>query len=52
MCYKDEEQQTLDLVQVKTTDIRASKAFQGGVSVDQIMQACVWKARNSFTNFS
>ena len=29
----------------------ASKAFYGGVSVDQIMQACHWKAKNTFTNF-
>ena len=29
----------------------ASKAFYGGVSVDQIMQACHWKAHNAFTNF-
>ena len=29
----------------------ASKAFYSGVSVDQIMQACHWKARNTFTNF-
>ena len=28
-----------------------SKAFYGGVSVDQIMQACHWKAHNIFTNF-
>ena len=47
-------QQALDLVQVKAHDIRAfavSKAFYGGVSVDQIMQACHWKAHNTFTNF-
>ena len=30
---------------------RASKAFYAGVSVDQIMQACHWKAHNTFTNF-
>ena len=38
----------------KAHDIRAfaaSKAFYGGVSVDQIMQACRWKAHNTFTNF-
>ena len=29
----------------------ASKAFYGGVSVDQIMQPCHWKAQNTFTNF-
>ena len=28
-----------------------SKAFYSGVSVDQIMHACHWKARNTFTNF-
>ena len=44
----------MDLVQVKAHDIRAfaaSKVFCGGVSVDQIMQACHWKAHNTFTNF-
>ena len=54
LCYKQADQQALDLVQVKAQDIRAfaaSKAFYGGVSVDQIMQACHWKAHNTFTNF-
>ena len=54
LCYKQADQQALDLVQVKAHDIRAfaaSKAFYGGVSVDQIMQACHWKALNTFTNF-
>ena len=44
----------MDLVQVKAHDIRvfaASKAFYGGVSVAQIMQACHWKGHNTFTNF-
>ena len=27
----------------------ASKAFYGGVSLDQIMLACHWKAHNTFT---
>ena len=52
--YKQADQQALDLVQVKAHDIRpfaAPKAFYGGVSVDQIMQACHWKAHNTFTNF-
>ena len=49
-CYKQADQ-ALDLVQVKAHDIRASKALYGGVSVDQIMQACHWKARSTFTNF-
>ena len=30
---------------------RPLKAFYGGVSVDQIIQACHWKAHNTFTNF-
>ena len=54
LCYKQADQQALDSVQVKAHDIRAfaaSKAFYGGVSVDQIMQACRWKAHNTFTNF-
>ena len=41
MCYKQVDQQALDLVQVKAHDIRAfvaSKAFYTGVSVDQMMQ--------------
>ena len=49
LCYKQADQQALDLVQVKAHDIRAFAA--GGVSVDQIMQACHWKAHNTFTNF-
>ena len=52
--YKQADQQALDLVHVKVHDIRAfaaSKAFYHGVSVDQIMQACHWKAHNTFTNF-
>ena len=54
LCYKQADQQALDLVQVKAHDIRAfaaSKVFNGGVSVDQIMQACHWTAHNTFTNF-
>ena len=54
LCYKQADQQALDLVQVKAHDIRAfaaSKAFYDGVLVDHIMQACHWKAHNTFTNF-
>ena len=54
LCYKQADQQALDLFQVKVHDIRAfaaSEAFYGGVSLDQIMQTCHWKARNTFTNF-
>ena len=41
--YKQANQQSLDLIEVRTHDIRAfavSEAFYSGVSVDQIMQAC------------
>ena len=54
LCYKQADQQALDLVQVKAHDIRAfaaSKAFYVGISVDQIMQGCHWEAHNTFTNF-
>ena len=54
LCSLQVDQQGLDLVQVKVHDIRAfatSKAFYGGVSVNQIMQACHWKAHNTFTIF-
>ena len=51
LCYQllDEEAQTIH--QVRAHDVRAfaaSKAFQGGVSLDQILSACHWKA---FTQF-
>ena len=44
LCYKQADQQALD--------IRASKAFYGGVSVDQILQACHLKAHNTVTIFT
>ena len=40
--------------QVRAHDVRtfaASKAFQGGVSLDKILSACHWKAHNTFTQF-
>ena len=54
LCYQlsDEEAQTIH--QVRAHDVRAfapSKAFQGGVSLDQILSACHWKAHNTFTQF-
>ena len=54
LCCKQADQQALNLVQVKAHDIRAfaaSNVFYAGVSVHQIMQACHWKAHNTFTNF-
>ena len=44
----------MDLVGVKAHDVRAfaaSKAFYGGISMDQIMQACHWKSHNTFSRF-
>ena len=44
----------MDLIGVKAHDVRdfvASKAFYGGISIDQIMQACHWKSHNTFTKF-
>ena len=44
----------LTLHQVKAHDVRAfaaSKAFQSGVSLEQILSACHWKSHNTFTQF-
>ena len=54
LCYQlsDEEAQTIH--QVRAHDVRAfagSKAFQGGVSLDEILSTCHWKAHNTFTQF-
>ena len=54
LCFKQGDQQALDLVQVKAHDIRAftaSKALYGGVLVDQIMQACHWKVHTHLQLF-
>ena len=48
----DHESHTLH--QVKAHDVRAfaaSKAFQSGVSLEQILSACHWKSHNTFTQF-
>ena len=53
LCYELSEQ-ALTLHQVKAHDVRAfaaSKAFQLGVSLDQILSACHWKSHNTFTQF-
>ena len=53
-CYTKVDNADMDLIGVKTHDVRAfaaSKAFYGGISMDQIMQACHWKSRNTFTKF-
>ena len=54
LCYELSDQEALTLHQVKAHDVRAvaaSKAFQGGISLDQIMSACHWKSHNTFTQF-
>ena len=54
LCYELSDQETLTLHQVKAHDVRAfaaSKAFQPGVSLEQILSACHWKSHNTFTQF-
>ena len=54
LCYELSDQEALTLHQVKTHDVRAfaaSKAFQSGVSLEQILSACHWKSHNTFTQF-
>ena len=52
--YEMSDQEALTLHQVKAHDVRAfaaSKAFQGGISLEQILAACHWKSHNTFTQF-
>ena len=54
LCYELSDQQAHTLHQVKAHDVRAfaaSKAFQSGVSLEQILVACHWKSHNTFTQF-
>ena len=54
LCYELSDQEALTLHQVKAHDVRAfaaSKAFQLGVSLEQILLACHWKSQNTFTQF-
>ena len=54
LCYELSDQEALTLHQVKAHDARAlaaSKAFQSGISLDQILSACHWKSHNTFTQF-
>ena len=54
LCYELSDQEALTLHQVKAHDVRAfaaSKAFQSGVSFEQILSACHWKSHNTFTQF-
>ena len=54
LCYQLSNEDAQQLHQVRAHDVRAfaaSKAFQGGVSLDQILSACHWKSHNTFTRF-
>ena len=54
LCYQLSDEQAQSLQQVRAHDVRAfaaSKAFQGGVPLDQILAACHWKSHNTFTQF-
>ena len=54
LCYELSDQEALTLHQVKAHDVRAfavSKAFQSGVSLEQILSACHWKSHSTFTQF-
>ena len=54
LCYELSDQETLTLYQVIAHDVRAfaaSKAFQSGVSLEQILSGCHWKSHNTFTQF-
>ena len=54
LCYELSDQEALSLHQVKAHDVRAfaaSKAFQSGISLDQILSACHWKSHNTFNQF-
>ena len=54
LCYQLSDEQFQNLHQVRAHDVQAfaaSKAFQGGVPLDQILAACHWKSHNTFTQF-
>ena len=54
LCYQLSDEEAQNIHQVRAHDVgafAASKAFQGGVSLDQILSACHWKAHNTFTQF-
>ena len=50
LCYELSDQEALTLHQVKAHDVRgaASKTFQTGVSLEQILSSCHWKSHNTF----
>ena len=55
LCYELSDQESHTLHQVKAHDVRAitaSKAFQSGISLEQILSACHWKSDNIITYFT
>ena len=54
LCYQLSDEEAQNVHQIRPDDVRAfaaSKAFQGGVSLEQNLSACHWKAHNTFTQF-
>ena len=54
LAYENSNPESQQLYQVKAHDVRsmaASLAFKGGISLNEILQACFWKSHNTFTNF-
>ena len=52
LCHELSDQEAHTLHQVKAREaFAASKAFQSGVSLEQILSACHWKSHNTFTQF-
>ena len=54
LAYENSDSESQQLHQVKAHDVRsmaASSAFRGGVSLNEILEACFWKSHNTFTNF-
>ena len=54
LAYQGSDLETQNLSKVKAHNIHSmatSLAFKGGVSLDQILVACFWISRTTFTNF-
>ena len=54
LCYELSDQEALAIHQVEAHDVRtfaASKAFQSGVSLEQILSVFHWKSHNTFTHW-
>ena len=55
LCYQLSNEAALNLHQVQAHDVRAfaaSKAFQGGVPLDQILSTSRWKSQNTYLSFN